>query len=103
VTYISICPHSRNSYLVLNLHDWADILNVLSDPWTILVQNRVEFCKISDGAQWFGREALSEYSAWCIDRHEGGAWGVGLRFSYIKSIILYESLLVPKCHRRNYF
>lgn len=30
-----------------------------------------------DGAQFFGREELSEYSAWVIDRHSGGAWGVG--------------------------
>ena len=30
-----------------------------------------------DGAQWFGQEELSEYSAWCIDRNDGGAWGVG--------------------------
>ena len=30
-----------------------------------------------DGAQWFGREELQEYSAWVIDRNDGGAWGVG--------------------------
>jgi thiamine biosynthesis lipoprotein len=30
-----------------------------------------------DGAQWFGQEELSEYSAWVIDRNDGGAWGVG--------------------------
>ena len=34
-----------------------------------------------DGAQMFGQSALSEYSAWCIDRHGGGAWGVGPEFS----------------------
>ena len=31
-----------------------------------------------DGAQFFGQPELSQYSAWCIDRHEGTAWGVGL-------------------------
>jgi FAD:protein FMN transferase len=30
-----------------------------------------------DGAIWFGREELTEYSAWVIDRNSGGAWGVG--------------------------
>ena len=30
-----------------------------------------------DGANWFGREELQDYSAWVIDRHDGGAWGVG--------------------------
>lgn len=30
-----------------------------------------------DGAQFFGRAELSEYSAWVIDRHDGGAWAVG--------------------------
>ena len=30
-----------------------------------------------DGAGWFGQPALAEYSAWVIDRHSGGAWGVG--------------------------
>ena len=30
-----------------------------------------------DGAVWFGRPELAEYSAWVIDRHSGGAWGVG--------------------------
>ena len=30
-----------------------------------------------DGAQWFGRDELQEYSAWVIDRNNGGAWGVG--------------------------
>ena len=30
-----------------------------------------------DGAGWFAQPELSEYSAWVIDRHSGGAWGVG--------------------------
>ena len=30
-----------------------------------------------DGAKWFGQPELTEYSAWVIDRHSGGAWGVG--------------------------
>ena len=30
-----------------------------------------------DGARWFGQPELGEYSAWVIDRHSGGAWGVG--------------------------
>ena len=30
-----------------------------------------------DGAKFFGQPELAEYSAWCIDRHEGSAWGVG--------------------------
>jgi thiamine biosynthesis lipoprotein len=30
-----------------------------------------------DGANWFSREELQDYSAWVIDRHNGGAWGVG--------------------------
>jgi FAD:protein FMN transferase len=30
-----------------------------------------------DGANWFGRHELTEYSAWVIDRNSGGAWGVG--------------------------
>jgi FAD:protein FMN transferase len=30
-----------------------------------------------DGANWFGRQELTEYSAWVIDRNDGGAWGVG--------------------------
>ena len=34
-----------------------------------------------DGAQLFGQPELTEYSAWCIDRHDGGAWGVGPRFA----------------------
>lgn len=34
-----------------------------------------------DGAKFFGQPELAEYSAWCIDRHDGGAWGVGPRFA----------------------
>ena len=30
-----------------------------------------------DGSQWFGREELLDYSAWVIERNDGGAWGVG--------------------------
>lgn len=30
-----------------------------------------------DGAGWFAQPELTEYSAWLIDRHSGGAWGVG--------------------------
>ena len=30
-----------------------------------------------DGAGWFAQPELREYSAWVIDRHSGGAWGVG--------------------------
>ena len=30
-----------------------------------------------DGAIWFSQPELAEYSAWVIDRHSGGAWGVG--------------------------
>ena len=30
-----------------------------------------------DGAGWFRQPELAEYSAWVIDRHSGGAWGVG--------------------------
>ncbi|CAN2171049.1 Flavin transferase ApbE [Candidatus Nanopelagicaceae bacterium] len=30
-----------------------------------------------DGAVWLGQPELAEYSAWVIDRHSGGAWGVG--------------------------
>jgi thiamine biosynthesis lipoprotein len=30
-----------------------------------------------DGAKFFGQPELAQYSAWCIDRHEGTAWGVG--------------------------
>jgi thiamine biosynthesis lipoprotein len=33
-----------------------------------------------DGANLFGQEELAQYSAWCIDRHDGGAWGVGPLF-----------------------
>ena len=32
------------------------------------------------GANLFGQEELAQYSAWCIDRHEGSAWGVGPLF-----------------------
>jgi thiamine biosynthesis lipoprotein len=30
-----------------------------------------------DGAGWFAQPELSQYSAWVIDRHSGGSWGVG--------------------------
>jgi thiamine biosynthesis lipoprotein len=30
-----------------------------------------------NGANLFGQPELAEYSAWCIDRHEGTAWGAG--------------------------
>jgi thiamine biosynthesis lipoprotein len=30
-----------------------------------------------DGAGWFAQPELAQYSAWVIDRHSGGAWGVG--------------------------
>jgi thiamine biosynthesis lipoprotein len=30
-----------------------------------------------DGAGWFAQPELAEYSAWVIDRHSGGAWGIG--------------------------
>ena len=30
-----------------------------------------------DGANWFGRKELQDYSAWVIERNDGGAWGVG--------------------------
>ena len=30
-----------------------------------------------DGATWFGCEELHGYSAWVIERNDGGAWGVG--------------------------
>lgn len=33
-----------------------------------------------EGANLFGQEELAQYSAWCIDRHDGGAWGVGPLF-----------------------
>jgi thiamine biosynthesis lipoprotein len=29
------------------------------------------------GANLFGQEGLAQYSAWCIERHSSGAWGVG--------------------------
>ena len=32
------------------------------------------------GANLFCQAELAEYSAWCIDRHDGGAWGVGPEF-----------------------
>lgn len=34
-----------------------------------------------DGATFFGQPELAQYSAWCIDRHDGGAWGVGPLFA----------------------
>ena len=34
-----------------------------------------------EGAQFFGQPELDKYSAWCIDRHEGSAWGVGPEFA----------------------
>ncbi|CAB4889024.1 unannotated protein [freshwater metagenome] len=33
-----------------------------------------------EGADLFGQPELAQYSAWCIDRHDGGAWGVGPEF-----------------------
>ena len=30
-----------------------------------------------DGAKFFSQPELAQYSAWCIDRHEGTAWGIG--------------------------
>jgi thiamine biosynthesis lipoprotein len=30
-----------------------------------------------DGVKFFGQSELAQYSAWCIDRHEDSAWGVG--------------------------
>ena len=30
-----------------------------------------------NGARFFGQPEMTEFSAWCIDRHEGTAWGVG--------------------------
>jgi thiamine biosynthesis lipoprotein len=30
-----------------------------------------------DGIKFFGQPELEQYSAWCIDRHEDSAWGVG--------------------------
>jgi FAD:protein FMN transferase len=32
------------------------------------------------GARLFTQPELAQYSAWCIDRHEGSAWGVGPLF-----------------------
>jgi len=29
------------------------------------------------GAEWLVQPELIQYSAWVIDRHSGGAWGVG--------------------------
>jgi thiamine biosynthesis lipoprotein len=34
-----------------------------------------------DGAKLFGQSELAAYSAWCINRHDGGAWGVGPMFA----------------------
>lgn len=34
-----------------------------------------------DGAQLFGQPELAQYSAWCIDRGDSGAWGVGPLFA----------------------
>ena len=34
-----------------------------------------------DGAKFFTQPELAGYSAWCIDRHEDSAWGVGPIFS----------------------
>ena len=33
------------------------------------------------GAQLFAQPELAQYSAWCIDRGDSGAWGVGPLFS----------------------
>jgi thiamine biosynthesis lipoprotein len=33
-----------------------------------------------EGANLFGQEELAQYSAWCIDRYDGDAWGVGPLF-----------------------
>jgi thiamine biosynthesis lipoprotein len=33
-----------------------------------------------EGANLFGQEEFAQYSAWCINRHDGGAWGVGPLF-----------------------
>jgi hypothetical protein len=41
--------------------DWAAALMVSGD----------------DGVNWFGRGELDGYSAWVIERNDGGAWGVG--------------------------
>lgn len=34
-----------------------------------------------DGAKFFTQPELAQYSAWCIDRNDGGAWGVGPLFA----------------------
>lgn len=34
-----------------------------------------------DGVKFFGQPELAEYSAWCIERGDAGAWGVGTLFS----------------------
>ena len=34
-----------------------------------------------DGAKYFGQPELANYSAWCINRHEESAWGVGPHFA----------------------
>ena len=34
-----------------------------------------------DGAQFFAHPELAHYSAWCIDRNDEGAWGVGPLFA----------------------
>jgi thiamine biosynthesis lipoprotein len=34
-----------------------------------------------DGAKFFGQPELAEYSAWCIERGDEGAWGVGPLFA----------------------
>jgi FAD:protein FMN transferase len=34
-----------------------------------------------DGAKFFGQPELAEYSAWCIERGDAGAWGVGPLFA----------------------
>lgn len=34
-----------------------------------------------DGAKFFTQPELAQYSAWCIDRHDGSAWGVGPLFA----------------------
>jgi hypothetical protein len=30
-----------------------------------------------DGVKFFGQRELESYSAWCIDRNDDSAWGVG--------------------------
>ena len=34
-----------------------------------------------EGAKFFTQRELAGYSAWCIDRHEDSAWGVGPEFA----------------------